>query len=52
MSFYIFIAISLYQNIVCKNIVCELGLRVPYLPFKGSRALIVSKQVSFGCTLT
>jgi len=26
MSFYLFIAISFYLNIVCKNIVCELGL--------------------------
>jgi len=27
MSFYLFIAISFYRNIVCKNIVCELGLK-------------------------
>ncbi len=27
MSFYLVIAISFYLNIVCKNIVCELGLR-------------------------
>jgi len=27
MSFYLFIAISFYLNIVCKNIVCELGLK-------------------------
>jgi hypothetical protein len=26
MSFYLFIAISFDRNIVCKNIVCELGL--------------------------
>jgi hypothetical protein len=26
MSFHLFIAISFYHNIVCKNIVCELGL--------------------------
>jgi len=28
MSFYLFIAISLYLKIVCKNIECELGLKV------------------------
>jgi len=28
MSFYLFIAISFYLNIVCKNIVCELGLNM------------------------
>jgi len=27
MSFYLFIAIYFYLNIVCKNIVCELGLK-------------------------
>ncbi len=31
MSFYLFIAISFYLNIVCKNIVCELGLTVQKL---------------------
>jgi len=25
MSFYIYIAISFYHNIVCKNIVCDVG---------------------------
>jgi len=28
MSFHLFIAISFYLNIECKNIVCELGLKV------------------------
>jgi len=28
MSFYLFIAISFLLNIVCKNIVCELGLKM------------------------
>jgi len=32
MSFYLFIAISFYLNIVCKNIVCELGLKVANCP--------------------
>ena len=26
MSFYLFIAISFYRNIACKNIVCDVGL--------------------------
>ncbi len=33
MSFYIFIAISFYLNIVRKNIVCELGLRKAFFCF-------------------
>jgi len=53
MSFYLFIAISFYLNIVCKNIVCELGLKVHpawakyYKTFRLKIALVIEACIKY-----